>query len=85
MVDSQMSTSASDDHCYKQTEWSKTGWVLDQEFYYTQSKLIMLECQLYQKELSINLSKTKVGRMKSGVGSQELEQVHAYEKVFAMS
>ena len=85
MPDSQMSTSASDDHRYKRRGRSEAGWVLDQELHCIQSGRMMLECQLYQKSLGMHAARTKVGRLKSGVRSQELEQEHAHEKVFAMS
>ena len=45
----------------------------------------MLESQLYQKGLGMHVARTKVGRLKSRVRSQKLEQEYANEKVFAIS
>ena len=85
MPDSQMSTSASDDHRYKRRGRSEAGWVLDQELHCIQSGRMMLECQLYQKGLGMHVARTKIGQLKFEVMSQELKQEHANEKVFVMS
>ena len=66
-----MSTSASDDHRYKRRGRSEAGWVLDQELYCIQSGRMMLECQLYQQSLGMHAARMKVGRLNSGVRSQE--------------
>ena len=46
---------------------------------------MMLENQLYQKNLGMYAITTKVERVKWGVRIQEFEQEYTHEKIFAMS